>query len=73
MQQPGTAFFTCSQCDAAYDSDALLRGHKMSAHRWSGAGQRLAEQGGARVKSSETQSNEQQNSPDHEGGAPNLS
>jgi IS30 family transposase len=36
MQQPGTAFFTCSQCDAAYDSDTSLRGHKISTHRWSG-------------------------------------
>ncbi len=70
MQQPGTAFLTCRQCDAAYDSDALLREHKMSAHRWSGSNQRLAELGSA---ISETPSSEQQNPPDHEGGTPNLS
>ncbi len=73
MQQPGTAFFMCRQCDAAYDSDTLLRGHKMSAHRWSGSDQRLPEQGGAPVKSFETQSSEQPDSPDPEGGTPNLS
>ena len=39
MQQPATAFFICSQCNAAYDSDTSLRNHKFSAHRWSGSDQ----------------------------------
>ena len=39
MRQPlATAFFTCSHCDAAYDSGALLQGHKITAHRGSGLG-----------------------------------
>jgi hypothetical protein len=71
MQQPATAFFTCSHCDAAYDSDASLREHESSAHRGSGSSQRLSEH--VSEESSETRSSEQQNAPDHEGRAPSLS
>ncbi len=62
MRQPlAAAFFTCSHCDAAYDSGALLEGHKITAHRGSGSGQRSSEQVSTPEKNSESQTGEQQN------------
>jgi hypothetical protein len=65
MRQPSAAaFFTCGHCDAAYDSDALLQGHKITAHRGSGAGQRSSEQVSTSEGNSDSQSREQQNRSD---------
>jgi hypothetical protein len=72
MEQPATAFFTCSHCGAAYDSFGSLRGHEISAHRGSLSGQCLSEHGGTPEESSEIRSSEQQNPPDHEGRAPKF-
>jgi hypothetical protein len=72
MQQPAAAFLTCSQCDAAYDSDTSLRGHKSSAHRSSGSDHRLPEVGDTPGKRSETQSSEQQTRLGGEGRISNL-
>jgi hypothetical protein len=72
MQQPATAFFICSQCNAAYDSDTSLRNHKFSAHRWSGSDQRVPEHGGMPGESSEAQPSEHQAPPDHEIRGPDL-
>jgi hypothetical protein len=67
MRQPlATAFFTCSHCDAAYDSGALLQGHKITAHRGSGLGQRSSEQVNTPGENSESQTSEQQNPSDRE-------
>jgi hypothetical protein len=66
MQQPATAYFTCGQCNAAYDSDSSLRNHKISAHRWSGSGQRLPDDHITPGVSSEDQPSENQNPPDQE-------
>jgi len=74
MRQPSTAaFFTCSHCDAAYGSDASLQGHKTTAHRGSGSGQRSSEQGSAPDENSESQTSEQQNESDREGGGTIIS
>ena len=40
MRQSATGFFTCSHCDAAYESDAVLQTHKNTAHRGRGSAQR---------------------------------
>jgi hypothetical protein len=61
LHPPAAAFFTCSHCDAAYDSETSLQGHKITAHRGSGSGQRLSEQGATTVENSESQTSEQQN------------
>jgi hypothetical protein len=45
----------------------------LNAHRWSSSDQRLPEHSGVAIEDSETQSSEQQNSPDHEGSTLNLS
>jgi hypothetical protein len=69
MRQPSAAaFFTCGHCDAAYDSDALLQGHKITAHRGSSLGQRSSEQTSTLGENSESQTSEQQNPSDREGG-----
>jgi len=65
MRQPSAAaFFTCGHCNAAYDSDALLQGHKVTAHRGRGAGQRSSEQVSTAEGNSDGQSGEQQNQSD---------
>jgi hypothetical protein len=66
LRQPSSAaaFFTCSHCDAAYESDALLQGHKITAHRGSGLGQRSAEQASTSGEDSESQTGEHQNQSD---------
>jgi hypothetical protein len=66
-QHLAAAFFTCSHCDAAYDSDASLQGHKIATHRGSGSGQRSSAQVSTPGEISESQTSEQQNQSDHEG------
>jgi hypothetical protein len=75
MRQPSAAaaFFTWSHCDAAYESDALLQGHKITAHRGSGLGQRSFEQASKPGENSESQISEQQNPSDREGGGTIMS
>ncbi len=75
MRQPlaAAAFFTCSHCDAAYESNALLQGHKTTAHRGSGLGERSSERASTPVKNSESQTSEQQNPSDREGGGTIMS
>ncbi len=69
MRHPSAAaFFTCGHCDAAYDSETSLQGHKITAHRGSGSGQRLSEQGATTAENSERPTSEQQNQSDREGG-----
>jgi hypothetical protein len=70
---PAAAFFTCSHCDAAYDSNALLEGHKITSHRGSGSGQRSSKQVSTSGENSETQTSEQQNQSDREGGGTIMS
>jgi hypothetical protein len=72
-QPPAAAFFTCSHCDAAYDSDALLQGHKITAHRGSGSGQHPSEQVSTPRENSENQTSKQQNQSDREGGGTIMS
>lgn len=74
MRQPqSAAFFSCSHCDAAYDSDTLLQGHKITAHRGSGSGQRSSKQVSTSGENSERQTSEQQNPSDREGGGTIMS
>jgi hypothetical protein len=74
MRQPSAAaFFTCSHCDAAYDSDALLQGHKITAHRGSGAGQRSSQQVSTPGENSESHTSEHQNQSDRERDGPIMS
>jgi|HubBroStandDraft_4_1064222.scaffolds.fasta_scaffold03255_3 hypothetical protein len=54
MRQSATGFFTCPQCDAAYDSDAALQDHKNTAHRGRGSNQPSSEFSAAPGASSET-------------------
>jgi hypothetical protein len=70
---PAAAFFTCSHCDAAYDLETSLQGHKITAHRGSGSGQRLSEQGATTVGNPESQTSEQQDRSDREGGGTIMS
>jgi hypothetical protein len=70
MQQPA-AFFTCGQCDAAYDSDSSLNAHKIRSHRGSCSDQRLHPQNGASGEISRPQSG-QRTSPIDEGDATKL-
>jgi hypothetical protein len=72
-QASAAAFFICSHCDAAYDSDALLQGHKITTHRGSGSGQRSSEQVSTPGENSKSQTSEQQNQSDREGGGTNMS
>jgi hypothetical protein len=37
MLQPATAWITCRQCNASYDSVAKLREHEKTAHRRAGS------------------------------------
>ncbi len=74
MRQPSAAaFFTCSHCDAAYDSDVLLQGHKITAHRGRGSGQRSPQQVSTSGENSESQTSEHQNQSDSERGGPIMS
>jgi hypothetical protein len=70
---PSAAFFTCSHCDAAYDSDALLQGHKITTHRGSGAGQRSSEHVSTPEGDSESQTSKHQNQCDREPGGTIMS
>jgi hypothetical protein len=73
MRQSATGFFTCPQCDAAYDSDAALQDHKNTAHRGRGSNRPSSEFGAAPGASSETQSSEQRGHADPEGNKTNFS
>lgn len=74
MRQPSAAaFFTCSHCDAAYDSDVLLQGHKITAHRGGGSGQRSPQQVSTSGENSEGQTGEHQNQSERERGGPIMS
>jgi len=59
MRQLATGFFTCRNCDAAYDSEVALQEHKYTAHRGRGSAQRLSEPAAAPASNSQSQSAEQ--------------
>ena len=73
MRQSVTGFFTCSHCDAAYESDAVLQTHKSTAHRGRGSAQRATDLAATPEPSSESQSPDQQKIDTAEGRVPGLS
>jgi hypothetical protein len=73
MRQSATGFFTCSHCDAAYESDAALQLHKNTAHRGRGSAQRASDLPAIAEPSSESQPPDQQKFDPAEGRVPGLS
>ena len=73
MRQSATGFFTCSHCDAAYESDAALQMHNNTAHRGRSSAQRASYLAAIPEPSSESQSPDQQQIDPAEGRVPGLS